>query len=357
MSRELCSVAGLRGQESALRAFAAALAVGVDGGPARVAGAYLLHGPEGVGRGMGAAGFATALLCANPRGLAPCGECKACGWNAAGTHPDLVGISAETGPFFKDDGEARRSGPGQFIRAYHDGQKIRARRRIPVRAVRRMLDVLSLSAAGGGRKVAVIDSLDEIEEEGVATLLKSLEEPPPSTTFLVLAGGVDRVPDTILSRCQRVRFRPLAPDVVRELLLRAAPTGDDELNDSAVELLVRLAQGSIGRALRAARIGLHHQAPLALRGLLGPAGPRGVDDACAWVHAAGRDLAEQRVRTRELLALTMLLARDRAATSGGASELDALLPALTAGFESVGANVSPDLVLHALWARVARARR
>jgi len=91
MSRELCSVAGLRGQESALRAFSAALADGEDGGPARVAGAYLLHGPEGVGRGMGAAGFATALLCANPRGLEPCGECKACGWNAAGTHPDLRG--------------------------------------------------------------------------------------------------------------------------------------------------------------------------------------------------------------------------------------------------------------------------
>jgi len=354
LSRELRSVAGLRGQESALRAFRAALAE--DSSPARVAGAYLLHGPEGVGRGLGAAGFATALLCREPRGLLPCGRCKPCGWNTAGTHPDLVAVSAETGPFFKDDAEALRAGPGHFTRAHHDSQKVRARRRIPVRAIRRLLDILSLSAAGGGRKVAVIDSLDEIEEEGVATLLKSLEEPPPSTTFLVLAGGVDNVPDTILSRCQRVRFRPLAPDVVRELLL-ADVAPDDRPADDAIDLLVRLAQGSAGRALRGARIGLHHQAPLALRGLLRPEGPRGVDDACAWVHAAGRDLAEQRIRTRELLALTLLLARDRAATSGRADELDAVLPALTSGFESVGANVSPDLVLHALWARVARARR
>jgi DNA polymerase-3 subunit delta' len=219
-----------------------------------------------------------------------------------------------------------------------------------------LLDLLSLSAAGGGRKVAVVDSLDEIEEEGVATLLKSLEEPPPHTTFLVLAGGVDRVPDTILSRCQRVRFRPLAPEVVRELLLEALPA-ENRPGPGAVELLVRLAQGSVGRAVRGARIGLHEQAPLALQGLLRPAGPRGVGDACAWVHEAGRDLAEQRVRARELLALTLLLARDRAAASGRVDELDAVLPALASGFESVAANVSPDLVLHAVWAKVARARR
>ena len=63
-----------------------------------MAGAYLLHGPQGVGRGLGAAGFASALLCAQPSALEPCGRCKSCGWNAAGTHPDLVGISVATAP-------------------------------------------------------------------------------------------------------------------------------------------------------------------------------------------------------------------------------------------------------------------
>jgi DNA polymerase-3 subunit delta' len=301
-------------------------------------------------------GFAAALLCREPRDAMPCGFCRACQLNSASTHPDLLLVSAETGPTFRDDGEALRAGPGQFTRAHHDGQKPGPRKGIQVRALRRLLDVLSLSAAGGGRKVAIIDSLDEVEEEGVATLLKSLEEPPPATTFLVLAGAVDNVPDTILSRCQRVRFRPLAPDVVEELL-HELPRPADPPRTEELAPCVRLAQGSVGRALAAVKSGLHGEAAAAVADLLRPAGLGGVERAGAWVRAAGRDLASQRVRVRELLALALLIVRDRAARSGSSDELDALLPAISTGLESIGANVSPDLVLHALWARVGRARR
>ena len=353
-SSDLPSIRGLRGQEAAVRAFRSALAAQV--GAARVAGAYLLHGPQGVGRSRGAMGFAAALLCSEPADAMPCGFCRACQLNSASTHPDLLVVSAETGPTFRDDGDALRAGPGQFTRAHHIGQKAGPRRAIQVRALRRLLDVLSLSAAGGGRKVAIIDSLDEIEEEGVATLLKSLEEPPPDTTFLVLAGAVDNVPDTILSRCQRVRFRPLAPGVVDELLRNLLPAAKRP-GGAELELCVRLAQGSVGRALAAVKSGLHGEAAAAVQGLLHPAGPRGVERATEWVRAAGRDLASQRVRVRELLALALLISRDRAAQSGSSDELDAVLPAFATGLESVGANVSPDLVLHALWARVRRARR
>lgn len=352
-SSDLPTIARLRGQEAAVQAFRAAF--GTAGAP-RVAGAYLLHGPQGVGRALGALGFAAALLCHDPRDAQPCGVCRSCHLNAAATHPDLLVVSAESGPSFKDDAESLRAGPGQFTRAHHLGQKPGPRRGIQVRALRRLLDLLALSAAGGGRKVAVLDSLDEVEEEGVATLLKSLEEPPPDTTFLVLAGHVDAVPDTILSRCQRVRFRPLAPSVVEALVrerLGRARTPPAE----ALQLVVRLAQGSVGRALAAIESGLHEAAERLVEGLLDPAGPRGAGEAVGWVQSAGRDLAAQRERARELLALGLLAARDRAARSGSSEELDALLPAFSAGLESVGANVSPDLVLHALWARVRRARR
>jgi DNA polymerase-3 subunit delta' len=301
-------------------------------------------------------GFATALLCTAPEDALPCGRCRPCQLNAASTHPDLLLVSAETGPTFRDDGEALRAGPGQFTRAHHAGQKRGPRRGIQVRALRRLLDLLALSAAGGGRKVAVIDSLDEIEEEGVATLLKSLEEPPPQTSFLVLAGDVDGVPDTILSRCQRVRFRPLAPQVVTELV-RARLAPSDQPPAAELELVVRLAQGSVGRALAALDSGLHDAATAVVDGLLHPSGPTALEPALAWVQAAGRDLASRRERVRELLALGLLAARDRAAASGSTDELDALLPAFAAGLESVGSNVAPDLVLHALWARVRRARR
>ncbi len=353
------SLSALRGQDAARRTFRAAL--GVGGAPQRVAGAYLLHGPEGVGRSLGALGFAAALLCASPDDDRPCGTCRACRWNAAGTHPDLVQLSGTSGPFFKDDGEAARAGAASFTRAHHlaaggdaDGAA-EPRRGIPVRSLRRALELLALSAVGCGRKVVVLDALDDVEEEGVATLLKSLEEPPPETTFLLLARGTDGVPDTILSRCQRVRFQPLAPEIVRELLAEHATT--PELDDARLELVVRVAQGSAGRALRAVAGDLAGRADDAVLGLLAADRPRGVEDALAWVLEAGRDLASRRARLRELVALALLRARDAAARRGSSDELDALLPALTTALESTESNVAPELVLHALWARVARARR
>jgi DNA polymerase-3 subunit delta' len=343
---ELPRARGLLGQEPALNAFRAVLAGG------RVGSAYLLHGPEGVGRRRGAETFAAALLCDAPDGIEPCGTCRSCGWNTAGTHPDLLLVSADAGPFFRDDSEASRARPALYTRAHHHTARKLARRSIPVRTLRRLIDLLALTAAGGGRKVALVDSLDEIEEEGAATLLKSLEEPPPGTTFVLLASGTDGVMDTILSRCQRVRFQPLPPGVVRKLLGRdgASPGADAE------DLLVRLAQGSAGRALRALDLDVHGAAATAVEGLLDPARPRGVDDALRWSHAGERDLAHRRERVRELVALALLMLRDRAAVSGSTERLERLLPALRAALEAVRANVSPDLVLESLWARVARAR-
>jgi DNA polymerase-3 subunit delta' len=341
---DLVGPASLLGQETALRAFAASL------GSDRVASAYLLHGPDGVGRSVGARIFAGALLCERAKELRACGACASCRRLAAGAHPDLLWVAADSGPRFDDDDEAARAGPEQFTRAARLAAKRGPRRTIAVRTIRRLLELLSLAAAAGGRKVAVLDSFDEIEEEGTATLLKSLEEPPPRTSFLLLARGTAGIPDTILSRCQRVRFRPLAPDLVRELLRR----GDArDVPPDEVELLVRIAQGSAGRALRAAEDGLQRDAVPAARALLDGADPAALPAAQAWVAAAGRELEAQRERLRAFLALVLVLLRDgwHEGSRGGV-----LLAAVRAGFESADANVGAPLVLHGLWARAARAR-
>ncbi len=351
---DLATLEALRGQDAALRTFRSALAPPATGGAPRVAGAYLLHGPEGVGRRLGAVGFAAALLCSAPRDALPCGRCRACAWAAAGTHPDLLVVSGETGPFFRDDGDAARSGLDRFTAAFHAGAKRGARKSLPVRTLRRLLSILSLSAAGGARKVVIVDALDDVEGEGVATLLKSLEEPPPETTFLVLAGSVDGVPDTILSRCQRVRFRPLADDVVSGIVAAQAETRPDP---QLLDLAVRLAQGSAGRALRAVEMGLGGVPDASVALLLGAGGPGSPTDAAEWVQAAGRDLGLQRERAHEVVALALLRCRERAETSGDASELDAIVPALAGALESLQSRVSPELVLRSLWSRVARARR
>jgi hypothetical protein len=336
----------LRGQDTALRVFRASLAT------SRVAGAYLLHGPSGVGRSTGAELFAAALLCASPQGGSSCRACRACRAFAAGTHPDFLFVSAETGPAFKDDAEADRARLDQFTRAARRAAKPGPRRTIQVRALRRMLELVSLAPAYGGRKVALIDSADDLEEAGVAALLKSLEEAPRATTFLVLAGSAESVPDTILSRCQRVRFRPLAPAIV-DSILRDATSGSP-LDDASRALLVRLAQGSAGRAVRAAELGVHVGGAVAARELLTNRSAAACDDACAWLFEGTRDLAVARERLRETVACALVLARDGASSSGSSDGLDAWVAPLRTALEGVGANVSPDLVLRALWARGSR---
>ena len=347
MSADLPQPADLLGQETALRVLRSSLATG------RVAGAYLLHGPSGVGRSLGAEIFAAALLCKSPKDGSPCSRCRGCRSFAAGTHPDYLAISAETGPFFKDDADAARARLDAFSRAARRAAKREPRRQIPVRAIRRLLDFLGLAPAAGGRKVALLDSFDEVEEAGTGTLLKILEEAPRQTSFLLLAGSVESVPDTILSRSQRVRFQPLAPAIVRRLLVARAR---DPLDEPSRELLVRLAQGSAGRALRAAELGVHTLGASAARALCDGGDPEACDTAARWVLSGTRDLAVQRERLRELVAAALLHARDRCAGSGATEILDILVPPLRAALESVDANVGPELVVRALWARVARAR-
>lgn len=350
MAADLPRASDLFGQDTALRV----LASSVDAD--RIAGAYLLHGPAGVGRTLGAEIFAATLLCWSRRGGAACGACKACRAFAAGTHPDFLVLSAETGPFFKDDAEAERARLDVFTRAARRAAKRGPRKSIPVRAIRRALDFISLAPALGGRKVALLDSFDEVEEAGTGTLLKCLEEAPHATSFVVLAGSVESVPDTILSRCQRVRFRPLAPEVVRTLLVAHGGGAVPAADAASRELLVRLGQGSAGRAVRAAELGVHGGGLAAARALLGSGAPDACDAAAAWLFEETKDLAVARDRLRELVAVTLLLARDRAAVQGTSDVLDAWVPILRHALESIDANVSPDLVLRALWARGTRAR-
>ena len=115
-----------------------------------------------------------------------------------------------------------------------------------------------------------------------------------------------------------------------------------------------VARGSAGRALRALELGVHGAAATAVEGLIDPAGPYGIDDALRWSNAGERDLAHRRERVSELVALALMRLRDGAVTSGSTERLERLLPALRAALEAVRANVSPDLVLESLWARVAR---
>jgi DNA polymerase-3 subunit delta' len=202
--------AKVRGHEAQLRAFEQAWRRG------RLAHAYLFVGPAGVGKRPFAHELAKALLCeALPAGrLEACDRCPSCILAEAGNHPDLFTLSR----------------PEQ-------GNEL------SIEALRELCRGFVLKSARGRGKVAILDDADDLSEAAANCFLKTLEEPPPRSVFILLGTGRERQLPTIVSRCQVVRFAALPEALVSELL-RQEPAVDPDL----VPWLARLAEGSPGQA-------------------------------------------------------------------------------------------------------------
>jgi DNA polymerase-3 subunit delta' len=213
------------GQERAVRLLRAALERG------HVHHAYLLAGPAGVGKELIARTFAQAANCEKEDPAArPCGVCDHCKAIERGAFPDVQLVTPQSelvarGLISKADLEAAPS------------------REIRVDEIRALGKRLSLAALRGRRKVAIVAPADAMNERAQNTLLKTLEEPPPATTFLLVSANPDALLPTIRSRCARVQLGP-----VPERLLVARLVGEGVPQAQAAERAAR-AQGSFSRAL------------------------------------------------------------------------------------------------------------
>ncbi len=146
--------------------------------------ALLLDGPRGIGKRTLAMNLARALLCESPgaEGFA-CGTCASCHYIAAGQHPDLQMVE----PFvIDDDGEVKAQDP------------------IPVDRIRALIEWAQLTSHRGRAKVAVIVPAESMNLPAANALLKTLEEPPPSTYLMLVTHQPGRVPATLRSRCRRM---------------------------------------------------------------------------------------------------------------------------------------------------------
>ncbi|HXF66050.1 MAG TPA: DNA polymerase III subunit delta' [Burkholderiales bacterium] len=152
--------------------------------------ALLLCGPEGAGKLALAEAFARALLCECPgaEGEA-CGRCAACGWMEQGAHPDLRRLEpeAETDAGAAEEEGAKRGGT-----------------QITIGQVRGLADFINVSSHRGRHKLVLIRPAESLNMNAANALLKSLEEPPPATCFVLLSHRWQQLPPTIRSRCQRI---------------------------------------------------------------------------------------------------------------------------------------------------------
>lgn len=239
--------ADLVGQPHAVEILrAAATAVATPGGlAAAMSQAWLLTGPPGSGRSNAARALAAALQCVGspgPGGSGPgsgCGSCQPCRNVLAGTHPDVL-----------------------LVRTEVLSLKIKDIRALVLRA--------EMSPTVGRRLVVIVEDADRLTEDAADALLKSVEEPPPHTVWLLCTPTVDDVPPTIRSRCRHLLLRTPTVTAVADFLVRRHGADPD-----LALLGARCAQGHIGRARALATdagVRARHDAVVGLpRRLSGPA--------------------------------------------------------------------------------------
>lgn len=179
----------------------------------RVAHAYLFTGARGVGKTSTARILAKALNCPKSVDGNPCNECEICEGIAAGNDVDVMEID------------------GASNRGIDDIRQLRAN--VNVKSMRTQY------------KLYIIDEVHMLTKEAFNALLKTLEEPPPNVKFVFCTTEPNKVPDTILSRCQRFDFGTIETSNIKARLAHIAQAEGVEVDDGALELVARRAAGSM----------------------------------------------------------------------------------------------------------------
>ncbi len=167
--------------------------------------ALLLHGPVGTGKWDLAMSFAHDLLCerGSPSTTA-CGACPSCVLLAAGNHPDLRVVVPEA-MAARRPGAAMDSEEATEVGAEASSARAKPSREIKIDQVRELASLTAMSTHRGGCRVIVLAPAESLNLPAANALLKSLEEPPEETVFLLVSDQMDRCLPTIVSRCALVR--------------------------------------------------------------------------------------------------------------------------------------------------------
>jgi len=327
--------ADLVGQDAASRALQGAIIGG------RVAHAYLFSGSRGTGKTSAARLLAKALNCTGrPRDSAePCNVCQSCIEMTAGSALDLIEIDAASNRGIDE--------------------------------IRDLREKVNLAPALGPKKVYIIDEAHMLTEPAFNALLKTLEEPPPHVVFVLCTTDAQKIPLTVIGRCQQFVFRRHSEEQIVARLTHIAKAEKVAVDGEAMRLIARTAQGSMRDA-----VGLLDQlvplaeGPISLesaRSLLGIADPHMLegllDDVLAGraaealeelgrVYSAGAEL-RQVVRGLMEGCRDRLVAAVSAHDHASARRLSAVLDALLHLDGEVRRHAEPRFLVEATLARLA----
>lgn len=183
----------------------------------KVAHAYLFSGPRGTGKTSTAKIFARAMNCVHGPTAHPCNECEACRHIMSGESLDVVEIDAASNRSIED--------------------------------IRSLRETIKFMPVEGTKKIYIIDEVHMLTTEAFNALLKTLEEPPAHVIFILATTEPERIPLTILSRCQRYEFRRITSQEIARRLLYVAGQEQIDLTKGAAHILAVQADGGMRDAL------------------------------------------------------------------------------------------------------------
>lgn len=202
------SLAHITGQTVAIRTLRNFIARGA------VPHALLFHGPEGCGKAAAARAFAQAVNCRASVDGDACGECSSCRRIEKGADADVREFAPEKNEYVVDE-------------------------------AKRMLETASLTSGGGARKFLIIDRADVFNVEAANKMLKGLEEPAPSTVYVLIAAAPFKLLPTIRSRTVQIPFRALSVEEAAAVMKKNGV----ETDSARLAVIHKLAEGNVGEMI------------------------------------------------------------------------------------------------------------
>ncbi len=275
----------------------------------------LFTGPDGVGKRLAARAVAEVLNCLAPRGGDACGACSACRRIAKGTHPDVIAIEPP------DAGA------------------------IKIELIRPAIAATAYKPFEGRSRVVIVDEADRLTDDAENALLKSLEEPPAASVFILVTSRPEMLLPTIRSRCSQLRFGRLSAAEVARLLTERHGVPDDEAH-----ALAAIADGSPGRALESGSKAYRDARAAALSALQTAAratSPTTRLQAAAGLMAGKPSSAGEREELATRITMMASLFRDLALVSQGGATDELANGDLAGELEELGAAFGSERALRA----------